>query len=39
MVRTKFHSSDGRLVEIGVAHFPASRYRVRIALDRRAMPA
>jgi DNA-binding GntR family transcriptional regulator len=36
LVRTKFHTSDGRLVEIGLAHFPAGRYRVRIALDRRA---
>ncbi len=36
LVRTKFHSSDGRLVEVGLAHFPAGRYKVRIALDRRA---
>jgi GntR family transcriptional regulator len=36
LVRTKFHSSDGKLVEIGLAHFPAGRYKVRIALDRRA---
>lgn len=35
MVRTKFFSSDGKLVETGLSHFPAGRYRVRIALDRR----
>lgn len=36
LVRTRFFSSEGRLVEIGLAHFPAGRYRVRIALDRRS---
>lgn len=36
MVRTKFFSSDGKLVETGLSHFPGGRYRVRIALDRRS---
>lgn len=36
LVRTIFHSSDGKVVEIGLAHFPAGRYKVRIALDRKA---
>lgn len=35
LVRTKFYSSDGKLVETGLSHFPGGRYRVRIALDRR----
>ena len=36
LVRTKFFSSDGALVETGLAHFPCGRYRVRVALDRRS---
>lgn len=36
LVRTLFHGSDGKIVEIGLAHFPAGRYKVRIALDRKA---
>jgi DNA-binding GntR family transcriptional regulator len=36
-VRTKFFSTDGRLVETGLSHFPCGRYRVRIALDRRSV--
>jgi DNA-binding GntR family transcriptional regulator len=36
LVRTIFHGSDGKVVEIGLAHFPAGRYKVRIALDRKA---
>ena len=36
LVRTKFYSSEGKLVEVGLAHFPSGRYKVRIALDRRA---
>ena len=39
LVRTKFHASDGELIEIGLSHFPAGRYKVRIALDRRAVAA
>lgn len=34
-VHTKFFSSDDELVEVGVVHFPASRYKVRLSLDRR----
>lgn len=34
LVRTKFFSSEGKLVETGLSHFPCGRYRVRIALDR-----
>lgn len=34
-VRTKFFSSEDELVEIGVVHFPAARYKVRLSLDRR----
>jgi len=36
LVRTTFYAADGNVVEIGLAHFPAGRYKVRIALDRRA---
>jgi DNA-binding GntR family transcriptional regulator len=36
LVRTTFHASDGKVVEIGLAHFPAGRYKVRIGLDRKA---
>lgn len=36
-VRSKFFSSDEELVEIGVVNFPASRYKVRLSLDRRSM--
>jgi DNA-binding GntR family transcriptional regulator len=39
LVRTKFFASDGRLVEVGLAHFPSGRYRVRITLDRRGAAA
>ena len=35
-VRSKFFSSDGNLVEIGVVNFPASRYKMRLSLGRRA---
>ena len=35
LARTNFYSSDGKLVEIGMAHFATGRYRLRIALDRR----
>lgn len=35
LVRTKFYSSEGKLVETGLSHFPSGRYRVRIVLDRR----
>lgn len=35
-VRTTFLSSDGQVVEIGLARFPAGRYKVRIGLDRKA---
>lgn len=35
LVRSKFYSGEGELVEIGVVSFPASRYKVRIALDRK----
>lgn len=38
-VRTKFFSGEEELVEIGVVHFPASRYKVRLSLDRRAPAA
>ena len=38
-VRTKFFSTDGKLVETGLSHFPCGRYRVRIALDRRSVEA
>jgi DNA-binding GntR family transcriptional regulator len=38
-VRTKFFSSDDELVEIGVVHFPAARYKVRLSLDRRGRAA
>ncbi len=34
-VRSKFYSSDGDLIEIGVVNFPASRYKVRLSLNRR----
>lgn len=34
LVRTKFYSGDGQLVETGLSHFPCGRYRVRIALER-----
>jgi DNA-binding GntR family transcriptional regulator len=37
-VRTRFFSADDELVEIGVVNFPASRYKVRLSLDRRAPP-
>lgn len=37
LVRSKFYSSEGELVEIGVVSFPASRYKVRIALDRKGV--
>lgn len=36
-VRSKFFSSDGELVEIGLVSFPASRYKMRLALDRKGM--
>jgi DNA-binding GntR family transcriptional regulator len=35
LARTTFYSSAETVVEIGVAHFVAGRYRLRIALDRR----
>nr|WP_249730126.1 GntR family transcriptional regulator [Chelatococcus sp. YT9] len=35
LVRSKFYSSEGELVEIGIVNFPASRYKLQIALDRR----
>lgn len=35
LVRSKFYSGEGELVEIGLVHFPASRYKMRLALDRR----
>lgn len=35
LVRTTFYASDGHVVEIGLAHFAAGRYKVRIALDRK----
>ena len=38
-VRTKFFASDDELVEIGVVHFPAARYKVRLSLDRRGRPS
>ncbi|WP_195759791.1 GntR family transcriptional regulator [Paracoccus sp. S-4012] len=38
-VRSKFYSSEGDLVEIGLVSFPASRYKVRLALDRRGAAA
>lgn len=34
-VRSKFFSAEGELVEIGLVSFPASRYKVRLALDRK----
>lgn len=34
LVRTTFQAGD-KVVEIGLAHFPAGRYKVRIALDRK----
>jgi DNA-binding GntR family transcriptional regulator len=37
LVRTKFFSTDGKMVETGLSHFPCGRYRVRIALDRRSV--
>lgn len=37
LVRTKFYSSDGRLIEIGMVHFPAGRYAVRLRLDRKPL--
>jgi GntR family transcriptional regulator len=36
LARTKFFASDTELVEVGMAHFATGRYRVRIALDRKA---
>lgn len=39
LARTKFQSSDGEVIEVGLAHFAMGRYRVRIALDRRAKSA
>lgn len=39
LVRTKFFSADGKLVETGLSHFPGGRYRVRIALDRKNVSA
>ncbi|MCP8939973.1 GntR family transcriptional regulator [Alsobacter sp. SYSU M60028] len=36
LVRTRFYSGDGALVETGLSHFPCGRYRVRIALERPA---
>ena len=33
---SKFYSSEGELVEVGLVNFPASRYKVRLALDRKA---
>lgn len=38
LVRTRFFASTGELIEIGLAHFPAGRYKVRIAFDRRGLP-
>lgn len=38
-VRSKFYSSEGELVEIGLVCFPASRYKMRLSLDRRAAPS
>lgn len=38
-VRSKFYSSEGELVEIGLVSFPASRYKMRLSLDRRAAPS
>lgn len=34
LVRTRFYSDEGQLVETGLSHFPGGRYRVRIALER-----
>lgn len=36
LVRTRFFASSGELIEVGLAHFPSGRYKVRIAFDRRA---
>lgn len=35
LARTTFHSIDGEVVEIGLAHFAPGRYKMKIALDRR----
>lgn len=35
LARTTFHSIQGELVEIGLAHFAPGRYKMKIALDRR----
>ncbi|MFB0874289.1 MULTISPECIES: GntR family transcriptional regulator [unclassified Sphingobium] len=35
LARTTFHSVQGDLVEIGLAHFAPGRYKMKIALDRR----
>jgi DNA-binding GntR family transcriptional regulator len=35
LARTTFHSIQGDLVEIGLAHFAPGRYKMKIALDRR----
>jgi GntR family transcriptional regulator len=34
-VLSKFYSSEGELIEVGLVSFPASRYKVRLALDRK----
>ena len=34
-VRTKFYADDGRLFEVGLTHFPARRYKVRMRLERK----
>jgi len=36
LVRTKFYASNGRMIEVGLTHFPAGRYRVRFEMTRRA---
>ena len=38
LARTTFHSIQGELVEVGLAHFAPARYKMRIALDRCAPP-
>jgi GntR family transcriptional regulator len=35
LARTTFHSTQGEVVEIGLAHFAPGRYKMKIALDRR----
>lgn len=35
LARTTFHSTQGEVVEVGLAHFAPGRYKMKIALDRR----